>query len=297
MAEMNFDNPNEGTTNPVEKEIKNETQEPIEINFGGSNNGVQETIEAEPTIEPAQNVETNSAGMTMEELNDPNKIKVTIADDETPLVILFGPPSSGKTMVLIRLTRYLRGKDGFKVEPIRSFRPAYDRNYHDICENFDALIDSDDAARSTSRINFILSSENRKVWAIMVEPEHTNNRMDTPARRSYADKVKSLQREMGSRDKVVFVFNKIDKSDFVIRKDRAIINYKEARKYISKHYPNIYTSYTNVNPLTKWFQPYNFGFIAFQTGTFPIAADGTKTFEQGHNAYPQKLWEMIRKRI
>lgn len=34
--------------------------------------------------------------MSSEELNDANKIKVTIADYKTPLVVFFGPPACGK---------------------------------------------------------------------------------------------------------------------------------------------------------------------------------------------------------
>lgn len=40
--------------------------------------------------------------------SDPNDVMVTISDLKTPLVILFGPPSCGKTMTLIRLSRYLK---------------------------------------------------------------------------------------------------------------------------------------------------------------------------------------------
>ena len=62
-------------------------------------------------------------------------------------------------------------------------------------------------------------------------------------------------------------------------------------------YPNIFVPFRNVNPITKWWNPNNFDFIAFQTGDFSEAADGTLTFEEGHDIYPQKLWAFIQKRI
>lgn len=37
-----------------------------------------------------QSVQVNDIGMSSEELNDANKIKVTIADYKTPLVVFFG---------------------------------------------------------------------------------------------------------------------------------------------------------------------------------------------------------------
>ena len=45
----------------------------------------------------------NPQGLSVEELRDPNKISVTIADKDAPIVVLFGPPACGKTMTLVRL--------------------------------------------------------------------------------------------------------------------------------------------------------------------------------------------------
>ena len=73
------------------------------------------------------NSEQKSDTYSTEELNDPAKIKVTIADASTPLIVLFGPPSCGKTMTLIRLTRYLRSINGYAIEPVTCFRPAHDK--------------------------------------------------------------------------------------------------------------------------------------------------------------------------
>ena len=127
MADLNFDTTNETRTSvtPVDE---TETTEQIPEN-------------------PVQAPEHNH-GLSLEELNDANKIKVTIADYKTPLVILFGAPACGKTMTLIRLTRYLQSK-GYTVQPETSFRPAYDKNYKEMCENFDTMINSEDAAQST----------------------------------------------------------------------------------------------------------------------------------------------------
>lgn len=71
-----------------------------EMNLGGSTensatsipNGIttNETIKETDTSvidASAPNVQVNKSGMSSEELNDANKIKVTIADYKTPLVI------------------------------------------------------------------------------------------------------------------------------------------------------------------------------------------------------------------
>ena len=94
-------------------------------------------------------------GLSSEEQNDPNSITVTVSDPNTPIVILYGPPSCGKTMTLVRMTRYLRSK-GYTVVPEKTFRPTYDENYKQLCDNFDQMINSNNAATSTANISFML---------------------------------------------------------------------------------------------------------------------------------------------
>ncbi len=275
----------------------------------------------------------NNGGMTAEEIDDANKIAVTVADYKTPLVVLFGPPSCGKTMTLVRLTRYLQSI-GYAVRPVTSFRPAYDKNYSDMCDNFDTLVNSEDAARATNKINFmlvqvtyqgrtlcqilegpgeyyfkpedptakfpkyvnaIISSPNRKIWAIIVEPDNTNKRMDVTARKHYVSKIQHLKTRIKPTDKVIFVFNKIDETPFVLGPGN--IKYGLAKQHTEYLYPNIFVPFTNVNPITKLWKPYNFDFVAFQTGDYSEAADGTLTFQEGDNIYPEKLWNIILKRI
>ncbi|MDE7089842.1 MAG: hypothetical protein K2O54_06955, partial [Prevotella sp.] len=265
MADINFGNPQDEVQNLSEKETQ-----------------VNEATQATDTT--AQNFSVNESGMTLEELNDANKIKVTIADYKTPLLILFGPPACGKTMTLVRLTRYLQSK-GYTVQPITSFRPAYDKNYSDMCNNFDSMINSDDAAQSTAKINFmlvqvmyqgktlcqilegpgeyyfkpeepnasfpkyvnaIINSNNRKIWAIMVEPDSTNKRMGVEARKHYVNKIHRLKTKINSRDKVMFIFNKIDETPFVITPGN--IKYNLALQHTEFLYPNIFVPFRNVNP-------------------------------------------------
>lgn len=302
-----------------------EVQTPEALNLG--------TDTTSQLVETPSNSSVNTNGLSEEELNDANKIKVTIADYKTPLIILFGAPSCGKTMTLVRLTRYLQSK-GYTVQPETSFRPSYDTNYKTMCDNFDLMINSDDAAQSTSKISFmlvqvmqkgrplcqilegpgeyyfnpgdpkaafpryvnaIINSNNRKIWAIMLEPDSTNNRMDVEERKNYVNKIHKLKSKIRPQDKIMFVFNKIDETPFVIGPGK--INYKETMERAKFLYPNIFVPFANENPITKWFAPNNFDFVAFQTGDFSEAADGTLTFEEGHEVYPRKLWEVIQKHI
>lgn len=263
-------------------------------------------------------------GLSAAEMNDPNSIRVTVSDPSAPLVILFGPPACGKTMTLVRMTRFLQS-EGYIVAPIRTFRPTSDTNYAEICENFDQTMNSDNAAESTDRISFmlvevikngrrlcqileapgeyyfnpqnpnaafpnyvntIISSSNRKIWAIMVEPAW----MDHTDRMNYVTKITRLKQNMRSKDCVIFVFNKIDRTNFVRRVGE--INKSEAIKEVKNLYPNIFVPFMNQNPITKWIKEYNCEFVPFQTGYYTSALNGY-TYQEGPREYCVKLWNTI----
>lgn len=293
-------------------------------------------VDAELLQDGEKIVLKNKEGLSPEEIADATKIKVTIADHDAPIVVFFGPFSCGKTMILVRLTRYLK-KQGYTVELDPSFRPAYDSVYRGLCENFDAIVNSDNAAKSTSHVNFmlvkvksdtgktvcqilegpgesyfspevptaefppyvhkIINGNNRKIWAIIVEPCNTNKRMDDVARRNYVSKINKLRTMMGPRDKAVFVFNKIDESGFVIKKGK--VNMNAAVKGVDYLYPGIFAQFKNASPfaylgITK---QDDYDFVPFQTGSFNKAADGSKTYTEGPDCFPEQLWKIILKRI
>ena len=267
-------------------------------------------------------------GLSAAELNDPNSIRVTISDPNAPLVILFGPPACGKTMTLVRMARFLKA-EGYTVAPIRHFRPTSDTNYADICEHFDETMNSNNAAASTDRISFmlvevikngrricqileapgeyyfnpkkpnapfpnyvhtIIASSNRKVWTIMVEPDW----MDHTDRANYVSKINRLKQSMRAKDSAVFVFNKIDKTNFV-RSVGSIIT-SEAIKNIKYLYPNIFVPFLNQNPITKLWREYNCDFVPFQTGYYTEAVNGL-TYQEGPREYCVKLWKCIMNQI
>lgn len=276
-----------------------------------------------------QEPEINENGLSEEEQRDPNKIKVNITDDKAPIVILYGPPSCGKTMTLARLTRYLQ-REGYTVEPERGFRPTVDKHYKKMCEDFDLLMNSDDAATSTSLISFMLvkvyknarclcqileapgeyyftkndpnasypyyfqtikSTQNRKVWAVMVEP----NWEDPQDRKNYVTRIQRLKSQIRPTDKVVFVYNKIDLTPFVISPGNVRIG--EAIKRVGQDYPGLFAQFRNTNPITKLWKEYDCGFVPFQTGEYTETTDGKLSFSEGPMEYPRNLWKEILKQI
>ncbi|MGM9837680.1 MAG: hypothetical protein ACI30A_04230 [Paludibacteraceae bacterium] len=266
-------------------------------------------------------------GLSVEEQNDPNKIKVTIEDEKTPIVVLFGPPSSGKTMTLIRLTRYLRDT-AFDVYPIRTFRPAADAHYKKMCDDFNEMVTSENAAQSTSQISFMLlqvsqkgrpicqileapgehyfipkdktanksfpryinsikSNNNRKIWLFIVEPDWE----DDTDRLNYAERIKQLKMNMNPRDKAIFLYNKVDKTPFVI--SRGKVRIKQAIQSVGNQYKGIYEPFRNQNPITSFFKEYNCEFVPFSTGDYNETIDGGIVYEAGPDEYPRELWRKI----
>lgn len=309
----------------------------MDINPQLGNIIVEELQIDRPSVVPADEVRTAAVstenqvqsqiqGLSVEETNDPNSIAVNIADQSTPIVVLFGPPACGKTMTLVRLTRYLNHKN-YTVSPIPSFRPAHDSHYQYLCDNFDNVIDSNDAAASTSNISFLLVEvrnsrgtrvcqileapgeyyynpgndrefppyvakvircPNRKIWCFMVEPEWSQR----DYARGYVKKIKSVKNNTKPTDRFVFIYNKVDKSNVV--NGLGDINMSQAMKDVGDNYPDIFTSFIKKGIFgnTK-----NFRFVPFCTGSYSLKNSGGQLFVESDEYYPRKLWEAIDRSI
>lgn len=294
------------------------------------NLGTTDAEKKEINVKPNEDNLSQDTVYSAEELNDPAKINVNITDKKSPLVILFGPPACGKTMTLVRLTRYLNKLGDYTVEPDKSFRPGYDKNYSNLCANFDSIVGSDDAAKSTDKVNFMLikviskgkticqlleapgeyyfnpnqpfaafpnflntviNGSNRKIWAIIVEPNYANH----SDRINYVNKIDSLNKRIRNKDRVAVIFNKIDQSNFVISPGH--IHTNSAIENVSNLYPGLFEKFKNNHPITRFWRQYNCRFIPFQTGDYSKTATNTLTFQEGPDEYPRNLWHEILRMI
>lgn len=303
---------------------------PTDIALETENMHEEETSNQEesPILPPSSKLK----GLNSEELNDPNKIHIEIADEEAPIVILYGPAQCGKTMTLVRLARYLNEKTDYKVEPVSDFRPTYDKNYQEICGDFDEMMNQEDAAQSTNKISFMLvkilnkngnticqileapgeyyfnpqqpnsaypryfstitASTNRKIWCLFVEPKWG----ETEDRKNYVTRIEKLKRRIKSRDRVIVIYNKIDDTKYLLDGD-GNVDMSGARKNISDRYKTLFEKFRNNTPILRWFKPYNCDFIPFQTGDYPEAKGGDIMFEPGPDVFPKRLWRMILSKV
>ena len=78
---------------------------------------------------------------------------ITISDKSSPIVLLFGPRSSGKSMTLVRLSRYLRD-EGFIIKTDKNFKS--DSKYKEKCDAFMANLDTKSALPGTPYKDFLL---------------------------------------------------------------------------------------------------------------------------------------------
>ncbi|MDE5968145.1 MAG: hypothetical protein K2G64_03475, partial [Muribaculaceae bacterium] len=132
-------------------------------------------------IVPDSQAELTTPGLSQVELNDPNEIKVHIQNEKAPIVVLFGPPTCGKTMTMIRLAHFLV-KNGYSVTPVKSFRPKTDTHYEHLCNDFRRMLNSDMAQVGTGKISFMLLevSKGGKTYCQLLEApgEHYFNPKD-----------------------------------------------------------------------------------------------------------------------
>ncbi|MDE5561527.1 MAG: hypothetical protein K2J00_07010 [Bacteroidaceae bacterium] len=289
---------------------------------------------ATTTFTPTSATQTADAkilGLSETEIKNPETIVVTVSDPNTPVVVLFGARTSGKTMTLIRLAKYLEGQ-GYNIVPDPIFRPDSDSHYQRMCKEFGIIVHSDYAATGTDVMSFMLvkvisptgrtlcqileapgehyfdadtpnrpfpayiekickSIKNRKTWVFIVEENWGGSQN---VRDLYANKIQQMQRKI-ARDRVVFACNKVDQSAH-FRPD-GHPNVPVIFQNIKNQYPHIFDQYANRNPITSWFKPYNFDFITFSAGAFNSTGDGRQVYTPGEDIYPQQLWQAIKKNI
>lgn len=266
---------------------------------------------------------TESQPTNAPDFSDRNAIAVTISDTLAPLVVLYGPPACGKTMTMVRLTRFLH-KRGYDIQPDTTFRHSSDTRYKKRCDQFSDAIESDLAAESTANIDFmlikvrknsrticqileapgegyfdpqdpkqpypsyvhqILSSPNRKIWAIFLEPEWLN----ASDRNNYVSRVSQLATKMQPKDKVLFIFNKVDKTDCVVRD--GVVRKASVLETAKQQYVNMFEPFRNTIPVIKWFRPWNCGFVPFQTGSYTELVTGGQQYIESSDRYCSQLWE------
>lgn len=174
---------------------------------------------------------------------------ITIADKQSPIVMLFGPRSSGKSMTLVRLSRYLRDC-GYTVKVDKTFKS--DTKYKEKCEKFLKDLDTKEALSGNAFTDFLLVKiikngttvcqfleapgehyfdpedvsarnfppymteiirklKNRKIWAFITEAEWDVN---NSVKKSYVRRISNCKAQLvKNTDRFIILYNKVDQKD------------------------------------------------------------------------------------
>lgn len=255
---------------------------------------------------------------------------ITIKDKQAPIVMLFGPRSSGKSMTLVRLSRYLRDT-GYTIIVDKNFKS--DSKYKEKSEKFLKDLDTREALSGNAYTDFLLVKvikqgktvcqfleapgehyfdpnnvskenfpkymleiirplKNRKIWAFITEADWDVN---NSIKKAYVRRIQNCKKHfIKQQDRVVILYNKIDQKDELF--DDSIIHIDSANKAMREEYEGIEKNFPNPNPITRLWRKYNYKFVPFCTGYYTLSNNKLE-YTESENLYPKLLWDALIKCI
>lgn len=255
--------------------------------------------------------------------------RCTIADTQTPILVLFGPSQCGKSMTLVRLSRYLRNVMNYSVEPRRDFLPSDSQIYQQRCDAFDDAINTYAPLPGNDYDEYMLCTvsdqQGNSKFQILEGPgEHYFSlNKPNPSKQpypfyfneiknsktpktwcfflepdwnlgglapAYVNRIKSTLSFIDiQHDRIVFLYNKVDKKTDFIKGGK--VNLQAVIRFASQQYPGLFEAFKEDRLFFKWFKPYLFEFVPFSTGDF---SEGT--FVESPDRYPAALLKVIKMR-
>lgn len=251
---------------------------------------------------------------------------ITIADKQSPIVMLFGPRSSGKSMTLVRLSRYLRDC-GYTIKVDKTFKS--DVKYKEKSEKFLKDLDTKEALSGNAYTDFLLVKiikngttvcqfleapgehyfdpddvsarnfppymteiirklKNRKIWAFITEAEWDVN---NSVKKSYVRRISNCKAQLvKDTDRFIILYNKIDQKDELF--DNGKIHISSAERFMREEYEGLARLFVNQNPITSLWRKYNYRFVPFCTGYYE---KNTLKYTESEELYPSLLWNALMK--
>ena len=257
-------------------------------------------------------------------------LQVSIADNHTPMVILYGPQGSGKTMMMLRLFRFLICKHQYNVLPDLCFRPADDVIYQHLCKNL--MDDVFSIYVDPHHIDWMLLSKiinhrgesicqvlklpgqhcfddyhypfvvppyiqnlskvpNRKAWIIFLDMN-----MPSPLRDAYSQMVVNMDEDLISEhDQIILLISKMDRwTHFFNSHGRPQMNV--ALKDMVIQYPQIFAHFAHTTWIKKLlFGPSRLKIACFSAGAFTFTNDWREVWTPSSDWYCEQFWKSVTK--
>lgn len=318
---------------PKKEEISGEQNAPVTANEdNGVGNDKKEEISEDPNASVTANKDIG-VGNDKKEKNStkPKDINVRVTGD-APIVLLFGAQSTGKTMTLVRLGRYLRTQ-GYELSVDDLFCKKEVWEYKENTEKFNSMLATDVALEGTKRNDFLFVNVTKKGNVVCHILEAAGEDYFPLSNDGHRDCSKEFPGYMttvfNTNNKKLWIFV-IDAtwSDYQIgedyvnrirsvvgskycnkKKDKFLLLYNKAdtRNYITgsdirneqaeqvcyKQYEKLKEIFEN--PTKSIFgSKYLHKFLAFSTGTYIDEDDDDKKFVPSRDFVPEALWKLIK---
>jgi len=259
---------------------------------------------------------------------------IKIGDKKAPIVMLFGPPTSGKSMTLVRLARYLR-KLGYTVKADTTFKS--DDTYKERCDKFHKNLNSKEALDGNALNEFLMVkiiNHGTTVCQILEAPgEHYFNpkkpdeisarnfrpyltqiirnlpnrkiwvyiteaewNVHASVKDSYVGRIRNCKHQLlRNSDRVIILYNKVDQKEELF--ENGHLHISSAEKAMKDEYEGLSIVFKNPNPITSLWRPNNYRFVPFCTGYYTKQVGGKPKYNESEEMYPKLLWDQLVKCI
>ena len=252
---------------------------------------------------------------------------IKIGDKRAPIIMLFGPPTSGKSMTLVRLARYLR-KQGYTVKADPTFKS--DNAYKARCDQFHKNLITTEALQGNALNEFLMVkviNHGTTVCQILEAPgEHYFNpkKPDEVSARNFRPYLTEIIRNLPNRkiwvfiteaewnvhasvkdsyvarirgckhqllkptDRVVMLYNKVDQKEELFEDGH--LHVSSAENAMKDEYEGLAAVFKNTNPVTSLWRRFNYRFVPFCTGYYTKQVGGKYKYNESEEHYPRLLW-------
>ncbi|MBQ9092894.1 MAG: hypothetical protein IJY03_02720 [Prevotella sp.] len=267
----------------------------------------------------------------------PSEIEVHVEDQTAPIILLFGATTSGKSMTLVRLAKYLRKKNYRITVDMNFCTNAWE--YKENARRFNDMLGTTRALKGTDRNDFLFikieDSRGTTVCQILegAGEDYFPSKSIEGFNRSNIPFPPYMATVFGGDNKKIWAFltepdwavPHNDKLEYVERiryckqqhtggRDKFIILYnkvdkrgfaidktsvhtKNAIKACSNEYSGLFEIFRNNSPL-PWSRDYLCEFVPFSTGIYGLHAPGELApYTPSNDVHPATLWATILKCI